>query len=141
LPVFGRFDDTCFSYFEIYWAKEDHVGAYYTADDYDRGRHSLVGDARFRGRQRVLGWWSCIVHYIFLDDSRTNHVIGEPVHSNATISIYDYTHGFHVEKLIDFPEKRAALVKVSRERFFQISPFSGKGGFLPGTGIPLPSKL
>ncbi|KAF2667091.1 hypothetical protein BT63DRAFT_427509 [Microthyrium microscopicum] len=141
LTVFGRFNDTCFSYFEIYWAKEDHVGAHYNAGDFDRGRHSLVGDARYRGRHRVLAWWSCIVHYIFLDDHRTDAVIGEPLWSNDQVLIYDYTHGFHLVKYIDFPHKRAALVQVSRERFFQISPLTQKGGFVAGTGLPLPARL
>jgi hypothetical protein len=143
--VFGRFNDICFSYFELYWAKEDNVGLYYDAGDFDRGRHSLVGDARYRGRHRVLAWWSCIIHYLFLDDHRTNAVIGEPNASNNQVLIYDYIHGLHLEKWIDFPHKRAALVKVSRERFFQISPFNQNGatnlGFVAGTGLPLPAKL
>jgi hypothetical protein len=143
--VFGRFNDICFSYFELYWAKEDSVGLYYDAGDFDRGRHSLVGDARYRGRHRVLAWWSCIIHYLFLDDHRTNAVIGEPNASNNQVLIYDYIHGLHLEKWIDFPHKRAALVKVSRERFFQISPFNQNGstdlGFVAGTGLPLPAKL
>lgn len=141
LAVLGRFNETCFSYFEIYWCKEDHVGAHYNSGDWDRGRHSLVGDARYRGRHRVLGWWSCIIHFIFCDDHRTDAVIGEPVATNNTVMIYDYMHGLNVEKVIDFPHKRAALVKVTRERFFQLCPLYQTGGFIAGTGVPLPARM
>lgn len=37
--------------------------------------------------------------------------------------MYDEMHGYHVEKTIDLPHKRAALVKCSREKFFQLMPF------------------
>ncbi|KAF2102360.1 hypothetical protein NA57DRAFT_33345 [Rhizodiscina lignyota] len=141
LSVLGRFNDTCFSYFEIYYCKEDLVGAYYDAGDWDRGRLSLVGNASFRGKHRVTAWWPCIIHFCFLDDHRTGAVIGEPIATNNTVLGYDYIHGLNVEKYMDLPHKRAALMKVSRERFFQLSPFGHHGGFIAGTGVPLPSKF
>lgn len=141
LTVLGRFDDDIFSYFEIFWAKEDHVGAHYDAGDFDRGRHTIVGEDRFRGQHRVLAWWPSIIHYCFLDDSRTAWVVGEPIATNSKVMVYDYTFGLNVEKFIDFPHKRAALVKVTRERFFQLSPLHQGGGFIAGTGVSLPAKI
>ncbi|PLB44517.1 hypothetical protein P170DRAFT_417196 [Aspergillus steynii IBT 23096] len=127
VAVLAKFNDTFFSYHEIYWAKEDHLGAHYNADDWDRGRHSLVGDTRFRGQHRVMVWWCSLMHYMFLDDPRTKSIVGEPQFSNLTPLAYDHATGFNLEKIVDLPHKRSGLVKCRREKFFHISPFRFNG--------------
>lgn len=63
---------------------------------------------------------------MFLDEPRTNLVVGEPRATGAKVLAYDQANGYHIGKLIDLPHKRAALVQCPRERFFQDVPFEYK---------------
>lgn len=141
VAVLAKWEDTYFAYFETYWAKEDRLGAYFNPGDFDRGRHSLVGDVRFRGPHRVTAWWSSLIHYLFLDDPRTMAIVGEPKDKNSTVVMYDLIHGFGLEKFVDLPHKRSALVRCPRERFFQLCPLGESEKAVGGMGIGLVPKL
>jgi len=118
LTLIGCFDDQPFAYFEAYWAKEDRIAPFYDADDYDRGIHMLVGEENHRGPHKVASWLSALTHYLFLDDPRTQRVVAEPRADNAKMIGHMQSQGFHCEKAFDFPHKRAALMVLGRERFF-----------------------
>jgi acetyl CoA:N6-hydroxylysine acetyl transferase len=117
-PLIGCFDGNPFGYFEAYWAKEDRIAPFYDAGDYDRGIHMLVGERDYRGPHRVAAWLPSLVHYLFLDDPRTQYVVAEPRSDNARMIDYLARAGFCKTKEFDFPHKRAALMMVSREVFF-----------------------
>lgn len=119
LTLIGCFDDQPFAYFEAYWAKEDRIAPFYPAGDYDRGIHMLVGEEAHRGPHKVASWLSALVHYLFLDDPRTQRVVAEPRADNAKMVGYMQGQCFHCEKEFDFPHKRAALMIIGRERFFE----------------------
>ncbi|MDR5884677.1 GNAT family N-acetyltransferase [Vreelandella janggokensis] len=118
VPLIGCIDGEPFGYFETYWAKEDRIGAYYDADDFDRGWHVLIGEAAFRGRPYVAAWMPSISHYLFLDDCRTQRLVIEPRVDNAKMLRNLAQCGYAHVKAFDFPHKRAMLGMQLREHFF-----------------------
>ncbi|ANW05988.1 siderophore biosynthesis protein [Bradyrhizobium icense] len=118
LPLIGCFDDEPFGYFELYWAKENRIAPFYDADDYDRGWHVVVGEDAYRGRRHISAWLPSLMHYVFLDDCRTQRIVGEPAAAHSQQLRNLDVSGFAKIKNFDFPHKRATLVMLLRERFF-----------------------
>ncbi|WP_088344285.1 GNAT family N-acetyltransferase [Rhodomicrobium vannielii] len=118
LTLIGCADGVPFSYFEIYWAKENRLGPFYDAQDYDRGWHVLIGEDAFLGRHWITAWLPSLMHYIFLDDCRTQRIVGEPAADHHQQIRNLQRSGFACVKHFDFPHKRAMLVMLLRERFF-----------------------
>ena len=109
-------------YLEFYWAKEDRLGPCYEPQDYDRGWHALIGNKRHLGRPKTLALFRSVTHYLFLDDPRTQRIVGEPRASNHKMLSYCAHAAYDKVKEFDFPHKRAMLVCCERERFFHEVP-------------------
>lgn len=118
LPLIGCIDDEPFAYFEAYWAKEDRIAPFYQVGDFDRGIHMLVGEERHRGPHKVKAWLQALCHYLFLDDPRTTRIVSEPRYDNDKMVTYLQKHRFGKMKEFDFPHKRASLMVLRREAFF-----------------------
>lgn len=118
LPLIGCFGDEPFGYFELYWAKENRIAPFYDAGDYDRGWHVVVGEDAFRGGRYISAWLPSLMHYMFLDDCRTQRIVGEPAAAHSQQLRNLERSGFAKIKNFDFPHKRATLVMLLRERFF-----------------------
>ncbi len=118
VPLIGCFGDQPFGYFELYWAKENRIAPFYDAADYDRGWHVIVGEDGFRGRRFITAWLPSLMHYMFLDDCRTERIVGEPAAAHSQQLRNLDLAGFARIKNFDFPHKRATLVMLLRERFF-----------------------
>lgn len=128
IPIVGCYDGEPFGYFEVYWVKEDRLAAYCTAEDFDRGFHLLIGNVKFRGRSSVCAWFPSLVHFMFLDDCRTQRVLAEPRSDNQKLLRCADRLGFTREYDFDFPHKRATLISQTRSEFFE------RGGHLSGRG-------
>ncbi|WP_332305409.1 GNAT family N-acetyltransferase [Rhizobium sp. GR12] len=118
MPLMGRFDGRPFSYFEVYWAKEDVVGSFCDASDYDRGCHVIVGDETCRGRNWFTAWLPSLLHYMFIDDPRTERIVQEPSSNHHRQLRNLQKSGFSHVKSVDLPTKHAAIMAIGRQRFF-----------------------
>ena len=119
LNLIGCIDDEPFAYFEAYWAKEDRIAPYCAAQDFDRGIHMLVGEDHHRGPHKVKAWLNALCHYLFLDDCRTTRIVSEPRSDNDRMIQHLQARRFAKPKEFDFPHKRAALMVLHRDAFFE----------------------
>jgi RimJ/RimL family protein N-acetyltransferase len=117
-PLIGSFDDQPFAYFEVYWAREDRVGPHYDAGPFDRGYHMAVGEPAFRGKGLGRHWFLSMSHFAFLDDPRTVQLVGEPRLDQQQVRSWADSTPWRFEKEITFPHKRAALMLLGRDTFF-----------------------
>ncbi|QPH55598.1 GNAT family N-acetyltransferase [Pontivivens ytuae] len=122
LSVIGCYDDQPVGYFEIYWAREDRLGAYYDAGPWDRGWHGLIGEAKHLGRRKTSAWIRALTHYLFLDCPMTDLVVGEPRVDNVKLLRYADAMAYTKIKEFDFPHKRSALMHCPRDAFFARVP-------------------
>ncbi|KAG0702555.1 acyl-CoA N-acyltransferase [Suillus ampliporus] len=122
LPVIMSWNGEHMGYAEITYLKENHIAAHIPGGpgDWDMGLHVLVGEDKFRGTERTDMWHRSFLHYGFLADPRTKHLMGEPRADNPFIIKVDFDSAMHTATIFDFPYKRSVLNRISRELFFRL---------------------
>src|SRR5690606_10514383 len=88
IPMIIELDGEPVGYYEFYWVKEDRLGPYYEARDYDRGFHFLIGNKKFLGKNNTDAITSSGLHFIYLDDPRTMFTMAEPRYDNNKVLKY-----------------------------------------------------
>jgi siderophore synthetase component len=120
MPVIAEINGEAVGYFEIYWTKEDRLGPYYESGSYDRGFHLLVGNEKYLGFNNTDALLKSACHFIYLDDERTQFIMGEPRHDNQKLLKYVLSFkSWRRVKEFDFPHKRAVLLECDKNFFFQ----------------------
>lgn len=120
IPMIVEADGEAVGYFEFYWVREDRLGPYYESRPYDRGFHFLIGNKRYLGKNNTDAITQSALHFIYLDNAKTEFTMAEPRYDNNKVLKYaDDTIGWKALKVFDFPHKRAVLLENSREQFFK----------------------
>lgn len=117
-PLIGCFDGEPFAYFEAFWLKEDALGPHVAACDYGRGLRMLVGESRWRGPHRVAGWLPSVVHYLFLDDLRTEAVGCAVPAGHTRVADHLARHGFARQRRLALADAQPLWMRTLRETFF-----------------------
>jgi len=118
-PYVGFIDGVPMSYWEAYWAKDDVLGRYYSAHEKDRGWHMLVGEPSFFGRGIAPAIIRAFTRFLFLDDPKTQKVVGEPSVEAKRLLFYASACAFEEQGEIDLPDKRAKLMFCYRQKFIE----------------------
>ncbi|PFH12805.1 GNAT family N-acetyltransferase [Burkholderia sp. JKS000303] len=117
-PLVGCFDGEPFAYFEAFWLKEDPLAPHVGARDYDRGLRMLVGESRWRGPHCVAGWLPSVVHYLFLDDPRTEALGCAVPAGRARVVDLLAQHGFARQRRLALADAQPLWMRTLRETFF-----------------------
>lgn len=120
LPYMMSWDGELMGYLEVVWVKENHVAQYYppgvVVGEWERGIHVLVGEEKFLGGGRCKSslisplvtfglissitaeiWLRSLIHALFLADSRTDRVAGEPKQNNIPMVKTAVAAGFQIQ--------------------------------------------
>lgn len=112
----GELDGLPMSYWEAYWVKGDILANYYDYQEADQGIHLLIGPTTFLGKGYALTLLRLLVNHLF-QHQETKKVVAEPdIRNKKMIHVFEKC-GFVMQKEIQLPDKRAALMFCERESF------------------------
>ncbi|KVP15954.1 hypothetical protein WJ84_15985 [Burkholderia ubonensis] len=86
--------------------------------NHGRGLRMLIGEPRWRGPHRVAGWLPSVVHYLFLDDPRTEAVGCAVPAGYARVVDHLARHGFARQRRLKQAAAQPLWMRTLREAFF-----------------------
>ncbi len=117
-PYIGLLDGEPMSYWEAYWAADDVIASCYSAESQDQGIHLLVGPPEFIGRGYALALLREMTTFQFRNEP-TQKIVAEPdVRNGRMIHVFEKC-AFELQREIDLPDKRAALMFCHRGKFHE----------------------
>lgn len=115
-PYIGCLDGEPMSYWEAYSVPGDIVSRYYESEPADRGVHLLIGPPEYLGRGLSLPLLRAMTAFQF-SYPNTQRVVAEPdIRNERMIHVFENC-GYTIQKEIDLPDKRAALMFCDKIRF------------------------
>jgi acetyl CoA:N6-hydroxylysine acetyl transferase len=115
-PYIGHLEGEPMSYWESYWAVDDVLGRHYDAQPEDQGVHLLIGPPEFLGKGYALPLLRAMTAMQFRHEP-TKKVVTEPdIRNERVIRVFERC-GFELQRPVDLPDKKAALMFCRRERF------------------------
>ncbi|MGP9689430.1 GNAT family N-acetyltransferase [Psychrobacter sp. AOP22-C1-C5] len=109
-------------YAEIYEAARDRLSYYYKAKENDMGWHLLLGDTAVVGKGYLKPIIMMLNKFIF-EHTDAKKIVGEP---DSKVEAYKWVadgFAYHLQRLIDMPEKKASLYFCNRDEFFESSSY------------------
>lgn len=111
-------DDKPIGYTEIYETARDRLSQYYKAKETDMGWHILLGDPAVVGKGYLKPTGMMISKFIF-EHTEAKKIVVEP---DSKVEVYQWiadSFAYHVQRLIEMPEKTASLYFCNRDEFFE----------------------
>jgi len=111
-------DDKPIGYTEIYETARDRLSQYYKAKETDMGWHILLGDPAVVGKGYLKPTGLMISKFIF-EHTEAKKIVGEP---DSKVEVYQWladSFAYKVQRLIEMPEKTAALYFCNRDEFLE----------------------
>ncbi|BCJ32702.1 N-acetyltransferase [Actinocatenispora thailandica] len=113
-PMLGLLAGVPVSYWEIYRAIAEPVGAAYPAEPGDLGLHVLIGEPALTGRGLGRTLLGAVRDGLFAADPACTRVVAEPdVRNTASVRAFQRA-GFTRRGEIELPDKTAALLVAER---------------------------
>lgn len=114
----GYLDGVPMSYWESYWTKDDIIANCYQPHPEDQGIHLLIGEPDYLGKGYALPLLKAMTAFQ-LQHLPTQKIVTEPdIRNQKMIHIFERC-GFEFQREIALPDKQAALMFCSRDRFME----------------------